>query len=137
MPRCRAPVLLAACLLALALDACAGAPPPRPAAAPAPGPASARSSIVVVPQVMRGAGLDGVIGETGAALTRRLGTPRLTLAEGDARKLQFAGPTCVLDIYLYPLRAGAEPTATHLAARQRQGGAPRDPADCLRELERR
>ncbi|GIX21058.1 hypothetical protein [Erythrobacter cryptus] len=131
---CRALALLAACPLALA--ACAGAPPPRPAA-PAPGVAGARSSIVVVPQVMRGAGLDGVIGETGAALTRRLGTPRLTLTEGDARKLQFAGPSCVLDIYLYPLRAGAEPTATHLAARQRQGGAPRDPADCLRELERR
>jgi hypothetical protein len=86
---------------------------------------------------MAPAGLAGVIGAPAAALTSRFGQPRIDLAEGDARKLQFAGPTCVLDIYLYPVAAAAEPTATHVAARLRQGGAPADPGDCLREVEQR
>ncbi|PKP90329.1 MAG: hypothetical protein CVT76_09985, partial [Alphaproteobacteria bacterium HGW-Alphaproteobacteria-15] len=68
---------------------------------------------------------------------RRFGAPRIDLAEGDARKLQFAGPSCVLDIFLYPLSAGAEPTATHVDARLRQGGAAVDQGACIRELETR
>jgi len=102
----------------------------RPASAP-------RSAIVVVPEVMGAAGLSGVIGARADALTRRFGSPRIDLAEGDARKLQFAGANCVIDIYLYPLRPGAEPVATHVEARQREGGAPVDRARCLREVERR
>lgn len=123
--------------LALLLGGCvsgAGTAPARPAAAPA---AKPRSSIVVVPQVMAPAGLEGVIGAPAAALTGRFGAPRIDLAEGDARKLQFAGPTCVVDIYLYPVAAAAEPTATHVEARLRQGGAPVDPGACIREVERR
>lgn len=107
--------------------------PSRPAAA-----ASApRSTIVVVPEVMAPAGLEGVIGAPAAALTTRFGAPRIDLAEGDARKLQFAGATCVVDIYLYPLAAATEPTATHVEARLRQGGAPADPGACIREIMRR
>ena len=140
----RAAVLTAA-LLATALGGCAGGAGParKPsAAAPRPGfrpaaPVTPRSTIVVVPEVMAPAGLAGVIGAPAAALTSRFGNPRIDLAEGDARKLQFAGPTCVLDIYLYPVAAAAEPTATHVAARLRQGGAPADPGDCLREVEQR
>ncbi|MCL9998982.1 MAG: hypothetical protein NBV68_06345 [Erythrobacter sp.] len=136
--------LLTAALLAMALAGCAGGASParKPsAAAPRPGfrpaaPATPRSTIVVVPEVMAPAGLAGVIGSPAAALTSRFGSPRIDLAEGDARKLQFAGTTCVLDIYLYPV-AAAEPTATHVAARLRQGGAPADPGDCLREVEQR
>jgi hypothetical protein len=119
---------------ALALAGCAGggAPKakPRPAAAP-------RSSIVVVPEVMAPGGLQGVIGSPASALTRRFGTPRIDLAEGDARKLQYAGATCVLDVFLYPVSAGAEPTATHVEARIRQGGAATDAAACIREVEQR
>jgi hypothetical protein len=96
-----------------------------------------RSSIVVVPQVMAPQGLEGVIGSPAAALTRRFGQPRLDVPEGDARKLQFAGAQCVLDIYLYPVAAAAEPTATHVAARLRQGGAAADAGDCIREVESR
>ena len=137
--------LLTAALLATALGGCAGgvSPARKPSAAvPRPGfrpaaPATPRSTIVVVPEVMAPAGLAGVIGAPAAALTNRFGNPRIDLAEGDARKLQFAGPTCVLDIYLYPVAAAAEPTATHVAARLRQGGAPADPGDCLREVEQR
>jgi len=135
----RGPVLAAA-LLAAGLAGCAGggkpAPAPRPGFGPA-APATPRSTIVVVPEVMAPAGLAGVIGSPAAALTNRFGSPRIDLAEGDARKLQFAGPSCVLDIYLYPLAAAAEPTATHVEARLRQGGAPADAGACIGEVEGR
>lgn len=127
--------------LGLALSGCANGPKPgapavtRPVTArPA---ASARSTIVVVPQVMSPAGLEGVIGSPAAALTQRFGAPRIDLSEGDARKLQFAGSSCVLDIYLYPPRAGADPTAAHVEARLRQGGAAIDQGACIREVEGR
>ena len=136
--------ILAAALMATALAGCAGgasggrkpsAAAPRPGFRPS-APATPRSTIVVVPDVMSGAGLGGVIGSPAPALTARFGNPRIDLAEGDARKLQFAGATCVLDIYLYPVAAAAEPTATHVAARLRQGGAPADPGACIGEVER-
>lgn len=92
---------------------------------------------MVVPEVMSSQGLGGIIGSPAGALTRRFGEPRIDLAEGDARKLQFSGASCVLDIFLYPLSAGAEPTATHVEARLRQGGAAADPGACIREVERR
>jgi hypothetical protein len=135
--------LVITALLAAALAGCAGAGGGgKSAAAPRPGfrpaaSATPRSTIVVVPEVMAATDLKGVIGAPAAALTARLGSPRIDLAEGDARKLQFAGRTCVLDIYLYPLSAAAEPTATHVAARLRQGGAPADPGECLSEVEQR
>lgn len=91
----------------------------------------------MVPAVMAPKGLAGVIGSPAAALTRRFGQPRIDLAEGDARKLQFTGTACVLDIYLYPVSATAEPTATHVEARIRQGGAQTDPGACIREVEGR
>lgn len=122
-------------LFALALGGCASGSAPRPAR---PATASApRSTIVVVPQVMASAGLEGVIGSSAAAIARRFGEPRIDLAEGDARKLQFAGATCVLDIYLYPVAAAAEPTATHVEARLRKGGGAVDAGGCIREVERR
>jgi len=117
--------------LAILLAGCAGGAAPAPAA-----PAPSRVGVVRVPEVMSPAGLEGVIGAPAATLTRRFGEPRLDLAEGDARKLQFAGGTCVLDVYLYPLQVGAEPTAAHVEARQRQGGADVDRGACIREVER-
>ncbi len=129
-------------LLGAALSGCAtggGPSPARPASARGQVAAAphSRSSIVVVPEVMSPQGLSGVIGSPAAALTRRFGTPRIDLAEGDAHKLQFAGASCVLDIYLYPVSAGTEPSATHVEARLRQGGAPADPGVCIREVEQR
>lgn len=134
-------VLLGAALAGCASGSGSGAARPRTAAsAPRPaigGGARPHSSIVVVPEVMSGQGLGGVIGSPAAALTRRFGNPRIDLAEGDAHKLQFSGKSCVLDIFLYPLSAGAQPTATHVEARQRLGGAPADPGACIREVEKR
>lgn len=122
-------LLMTISALTLALSGCVSGS--RPAAAPAP----ARSPIMMVPQVMAPTGLDGVIGAPAAALTRRFGSPRIDLGEGDVRKLQFAGSNCVLDIYLYPVAAGAEPTATHVAARLRHGGTAVEPSACVREVE--
>lgn len=132
----RGPACIA--VLALLLGGCAsgssggGKPAPaRPFAT-----STSRGNVVVVPQVMAAKGLEGVIGLPADALTRRFGEPRIDLIEGDARKLQFAGSACVVDIYLYPVAATAEPTATHVEARLRQGGAAADPGACIREVER-
>jgi hypothetical protein len=117
----------------LAGCASGGGAPSRPASASQP----RGSSIVVVPEMMAPQGLEGVIGQDAGVLAQRFGSPRLDVAEGDARKLQFSGQSCVLDIYLYPLRPGAAPVASHVEARQRQGGAAVDRGACIREVERR
>ncbi|MEE4317304.1 MAG: hypothetical protein V2I74_10010 [Erythrobacter sp.] len=117
--------------IALTLAGCVGGSKPAPAAPPS------RSGVVRVPQVMAPQGLEGVIGSPAGTLTRRFGNPRLDVLEGDARKLQFGGTTCVLDIYLYPLRPGTEAVAAHVEARLRQGGAAVDRGACIREVERR
>ena len=87
------------------------------------------------PQVMRGAGIDSVIGTGASALTSRFGDARIDLAEGDARKLQFVSDRCVLDIYLYPLEANGAPVATHIEARARNGGGEADRARCIADVE--
>lgn len=127
---------LACAAASLALAGCGGAGRPAPATPPAAA-GAARGGVVRVPQVMAPQGLEGVIGSPAAALTRRFGDPRLDVPEGDVRKLQFAGRACVLDIYLYPLGPGAEPTAAHVEARLRQGGAAVDAGACIREVESR
>ena len=86
---------------------------------------------------MQERGLNGVIGAQARALTARFGRPRIDLVEGDARKLQFMGQTCVLDVFLYPLEAGREPVATHVESRLRTNGGQIDHARCIAEVERR
>lgn len=58
---------------------------------------------------------------TANELIQHFGKPRLQIREGDGTKLQFAGPNCVLDVYLYPAQGGT-PRATHIEARNFQGG---------------
>ncbi len=115
----------------------ASTPPPRlqqpvPPPRPAPGPVTGARA----PQVVRLPGLETVIEHDAAALVRRFGTPRLDVREGDMRKLQFAGQACVLDVFLYPLREGAEPVATHVEARRASDGRDVDRATCVRALQR-
>lgn len=86
-------------------------------------------------QVQQLPGLEGVIGATPAQLSRQFGAARLDVWEGDARKLQFAGTACVLDVYLYPRAAGAEPQATYVDAR-RSDGRDVDRAACVRALKK-
>ena len=79
-------------------------------------------------------GLEGVIGASAAELTRQFGPPRLEVWEGDARKLQFSGPACVLDAYLYPAPRGNELQATYVDARRASDGREVDRATCVAAL---
>ncbi|HEX9965885.1 MAG TPA: hypothetical protein VGB04_13000 [Allosphingosinicella sp.] len=81
-------------------------------------------------------GLEAVLGRTARMLETQLGKPRLDVREGSARKLQFAGPACVLDAYLYPPKGSGEPIVTHLDAR-RPDGTDFDRASCVAALTRR
>jgi hypothetical protein len=78
-----------------------------------------------------------VIDKDAAALARAFGAPQLDVREGDMRKLQFAGEPCVLDVYLYPLKPGAEPVATFVDARRASDGLDVDRAACIAALMRR
>ena len=79
-------------------------------------------------------GLEGVIGAAQPELVRRFGMPRLDVWEGAARKLQFSGAACVLDVYLYPVTAGNAPQATYVEARRASDGREVDRASCVAAL---
>ena len=81
-------------------------------------------------------GLEGVIGADRDSLLRSFGAPRLDAFEGDARKLQFSGSACVLDVYLYPPAAGAPPRATYVEARRATDAREVDRAACVAALRR-
>jgi len=82
-------------------------------------------------------GLEGVIGSTSAQLARLFGDARLDVMEGDARKVQFSGTACVLDVYLYPASPGREPQATYVDARRASDGLDVDRVACINALRRR
>ncbi|WP_248290494.1 MULTISPECIES: hypothetical protein [unclassified Novosphingobium] len=105
-------------------------PPPKrpPAHLPAPQPRPA-------PTIQVAPGLQGVIGADGDALVRQFGPPRLDIKEEDARKLQWSGAACILDVYLYPPQGGGRPTATYVDAR-RGDGREVDRAACIAALKR-
>ena len=112
---------------ALLLAACT-TPVAQPGGAPAP--------VSQKPANMHEAGLDRVIGKTAAQLVALFGPADLDGREGQARKLQFVGPACVLDTYLYPSRDGAEPVAAYIDARL-PSGEDIDRASCIAALSRR
>lgn len=135
--------LIAALALVPALAACAPsvkqARPARPATTqpipPQQAPATPATSFRSA-RVMSGPGLEGVIGADADALIRQFGTPRLDVWEADARKMQFAGTRCILDVLLYPQRPGATETATWIEAR-RSDGQDVDRAACVAATKRR
>ena len=107
-------------------------PPPRRPVPP-------RHLVPPVPQpkVLSRAGLEGVIGAGAEDLARQFGPPRLDVWEGDARKQQFVGTACVLDVYLYPLTPGSVPQATYVEARRATDGRDVDRIACVAALRRR
>ena len=113
----------------LLLAGCASTGTEAPPVAPAP-------RTVQRPPPLTSTGLESVLGRTARALEALLGRPVLDVREGTARKLQFAGPACVLDAYLYPPAAGGEPIVTHLDARL-PDGRDLDRASCVAALTRR
>ena len=108
-------------LLALFAAACASGGRERPAPAPSRAP------------VQPAAAIASGLGRTAAQLERQLGAPALDVREASARKLQFRSAACVLDLYLYPPRDGAEPVVTHIDAR-RPTGEDFDGASCFAAL---
>ena len=89
------------------------------------------------PRVLAAPGLEGVIGASPDELARQFGPARLDVWEGDARKLQFTGTACVLDVYLYPPAPGAPPEATYVDARRASDGQDVDRASCVSALKRK
>ncbi len=130
--------LLAACVTAP--RPATGPAPTVPAARAAPPPQQSRPTPAATgfraPLVMQLPGLEAVIGKNATALANMFGPPRLTVTEGDAQKLQFAGEVCVLDVYLYPLSPGATPSATYIDARRASDGLDVDRASCASALRR-
>ena len=77
------------------------------------------------------------MGRTVPVVTGLFGRPDLDVREGNARKLQFVGPACVLDAYFYPPAAGGgEPIVTYIDARL-PDGRDMDRASCVAALSRR
>ena len=130
------PALLAGCVSSPTVYPTAPAPPPSQPVAPSEPPPPPQAGFRA-PEIMQGPGLDGIIRQNGTALMNLFGPARLDVAEGDMRKLQFTGQACVLDVYLYPMREGAEPVATWVHARRASDGREVDRASCIAALRRR
>lgn len=117
---------LAAGLGGAALAGCVAAPTTPPGVA------------IPAPVSYGTAGLERVLGEDAATITRLLGKPDADLIEGTGRKLQFGSGICVLDAYLYPPANNPRGSAvvTHIDARQ-PDGRPIDRASCVAAIARR
>ncbi len=135
--------------LALLLAGCGGEGVKTAASRPVPQPPRAQDTAAqpVVRPLLRtpppaakrqvAPGLEGVIGATANELTGQFGAARLDVYEGDARKLQFAGAACVLDVFLYPPAPGHEPEATYVEARRASDAQDVSDAACIAALRRR
>lgn len=115
---CRSTLLTAACVLA---GCGAVVPPPETAFVPASAPP--RQSGKVVGMESRG-------------LIARFGQPRLDVRDGPARKLQFTGARCILDLFLYAPSPGKEPVVTYAEART-SAGVDVDADGCARSISSR
>lgn len=103
-------------LMLLVLPAACTAPERPPPVRPVrTAPVAPPAPVIIAP------GPANVMGQTSARLQSLFGRPSLDVAEGYARKLQFANAVCVLDAYLYPPAAGREAVVTHIDARLPDG----------------
>ena len=119
-----------ALLAVTALAGCSATPRPVPPVRPA------HQPVVSTPVHAPPTGLEAVMGRSAGALIALFGAPGLDAREGPARKLQFLGPACVLDAYLYPPRRGAEAVVTHVDTRL-PDGRDTERAACVEALSRR
>lgn len=91
-----------------------------------------QQALPVTPPVVTTSGLERVLGANARTLVALFGEPALDVQEAQARKLQFAGPICVMDTYLYP-KGRSEPVVTYVDARQ-PDGRDIDRASCVAAL---
>jgi hypothetical protein len=109
--------------LTLVLAACATRPQQQaPAPAPAPRAQPEETS--------------SLVGLTAQELVGRFGSPALQIREGNSLKLQFRGPRCVMDAYLYPSGGSGALKVTHVDTRLPSGGDI-DQAACVFALRNR
>jgi hypothetical protein len=95
-------------LTALLVAACATTPPPAPAPVSPTAPSVRQSG--------------NLLGLTADDLVQRFGRPSFQVREGAGLKLQFAGPSCVLDAYLYrPASGSGVERVTHIDTRRPSG----------------
>lgn len=112
----------------LAVTGCATVPPGPPPAL-----------VVTRSPPMLPSGLDRVLGQTARGLTALFGEANQDAREAKgARRMQFSGPICILDAYLYPPKdnEGGEGIVTYVDARQ-PDGRDIDRASCVAALTRR
>ena len=76
---------------------------------------------------------NSLAGLTAQELVGRYGTPALQIREGSSLKLQFRGPRCVMDAYLYPSGNSGTLKVTHVDTRLPSGGDI-DQAACIFSL---
>ena len=93
---------------------------------------SGQENVPATPPVISTSGLERVLGHDARSLVAQFGEPELDVREGQGRKLQFIGPICVLDAYLYP-KGHREPVVTYVDARQ-PDGRDIDRASCVAAL---
>jgi hypothetical protein len=74
-----------------------------------------------------------LVGLTPQELVGHFGKPALQIREGTSVKLQFRGPRCVLDAYLYPSQNNVL-RVTHVDTRA-PSGVDMDQAACISALE--
>jgi hypothetical protein len=113
-------------LLLLAACSTTSTPPPQIGTAP----------VAERPAKIHEAGLERVMGKSAKELVALLGDPDLDGREGAARRLQFVGPACVMDAYLYPAKEGGEPVVSYIDTRL-SSGEDMDRASCIAALTRR
>ena len=105
---------------------CASTPAPEPA-----------KPAVPVPQASGNHDHSTLNGMTANELVEHFGRPRLQIREGDGTKMQFQGPSCILDAYLYPAPSGqGVPRVAHIDTRNAQG-SPVNPLNCIASIEGR
>lgn len=102
-------------LTGLALAGCGAASPAAPVSA------GTRAPVGFSMPPPASEGGEAVLGRSADAVSSLLGKPRLDVNEGPARKLQFAGSTCILDVYFYAPQQGGTRVATHIDARSTDG----------------
>jgi hypothetical protein len=73
----------------------------------------------------------GLNGKTESELQRLFGQPLQENIEGAGKRLQYARNGCVMDAYLYPLRANGQLVVTHIDTR-RPTGEDVDQPSCLK-----
>lgn len=121
---------IAALILLSACASAGDAPPPVVRAGD-----TARQPTLSFPRASDQSG-GNVVGRTASSLIALFGQPALDIHEGSARKLQFSGSDCVLDVYLYPRGERGEPLVTHVDARL-PDGRDTDRETCIAALRRR